>query len=95
MNTLDKIDEIGKAILSLLKYKNTLYGDAWKAENSVFSKGSCTDSIRVRLDDKLSRIRNNKEDMCRTNDVVDIIGYLILLLIAQDTKKEEIEALMD
>ena len=37
--------------------------------------------VRARIDDKIARIRNGSE--LRKNDVVDLIGYLVLLSIQQ------------
>jgi len=38
-------------------------------------------SIYVRIDDKLNRVINSDE--LRKNDVVDIAGYLVLLMVSK------------
>ena len=59
--------------------KNIAYGDAALTPVRVFSRTDSSEQIRVRIDDKLSRIRsgNNDEDT-----VLDLMGYLVLLRIA-------------
>ena len=61
---------------SLLEYKNEKYGNAVLEPVNIFS-GKC--KAGTRLDDKLSRIKNNKELL--KNDVSDLIGYLMLTCV--------------
>ena len=75
-----KIVEVCENVAALLIEKNRKYGDSALCPMNVFSKDSASDSIRVRLDDKLSRVKNSDE--LRENDVLDIIGYMILLTIS-------------
>ena len=70
------------AIKELLLEKNRKYGDSALSPVRVFSKSDPLEQIRVRLDDKLSRLRNQQDD--EDEDVVnDLIGYLVLLKVAQ------------
>ena len=62
-----------------LKEKNLKYGNAALEPINVFCCDSAEGSICTRIDDKISRIKNSDE--LRKNDVVDLTGYLILLLI--------------
>jgi hypothetical protein len=72
--TLDEIKE-------MLLEKNRKYGDSALSPVRVFSKANNVEQIRVRLDDKLSRLRNQQED--EDEDVIDdLIGYLVLYKIA-------------
>jgi hypothetical protein len=72
------IDEIKELLLS----KNRKYGDSALNPVRVFSKSDPLEQIRVRLDDKLSRLRNQAED--EDEDVInDLIGNLVLYKIAQ------------
>ena len=80
--TQDKIDCICDNLASFLKEKNNLYGDSALKPKNIFYKGDGTNAILMRLDDKLSRIQNGSK--LRKNDVVDILGYGILLLIDQN-----------
>ena len=43
----------------------------------IFSKADPKEQIMVRLDDKLSRIKN-AESFPGDNDIEDMIGYLVL-----------------
>jgi hypothetical protein len=70
------------AIKVLLLEKNRKYGDSALSPVRVFSKSDPLEQIRVRLDDKLSRLRNQAAD--EDEDVIsDLIGYLVLYKIAQ------------
>ena len=46
----------------------------------IFSKADTDEQLKIRLDDKLSRIAN--ADELRKNDTVDLLGYLVLLCVA-------------
>ena len=94
-DTQDKIIEITGAMRDLLLYKNEKYGDSALHPKRIFHKGNAVSSILIRLDDKLSRVMENNDQLPRVNDVADIIGYCILLLIGMGAKKEDIEKLMD
>jgi len=75
-------DEIKEMLLD----KNRKYGDSALKPVRVFSKASSIEQLKVRLDDKLSRLRNAQDD--EDEDVVsDLIGYLILLKVAKLQQK--------
>lgn len=88
-----KIVEVCDSMKDLLLYKNQKYGDSALNPNNIFYKGDATNSIKIRLDDKIGRIKNCEET--RVNDVCDIIGYGILLLVSMEVSKHEIENLKD
>lgn len=70
------------AIKALLLEKNRKYGDSALNPVRVFSKSDPLEQIRVRLDDKLSRLRNQQDD--EDEDVIaDLIGYLVLYQVAR------------
>ena len=49
----------------------------------VFSKVEKDEQLKVRIDDKLSRLMRGNDSMEADEDIVkDLIGYLALLLIA-------------
>jgi hypothetical protein len=76
-----KIAATCDAIKELLLEKNRKYGDAALDPIRVFSKADPKEQLLVRLDDKLSRLRNMEPD--EDEDVItDLIGYLILYRIA-------------
>ncbi len=65
----------------LLLEKNRKYGDSALNPVRVFSQASPLEQIKVRLDDKLSRLRNEQED--EDEDVLtDLIGYIVLYKVA-------------
>ena len=96
--TQGKIREITDAMQDLLLYKNNKYGDSAINPIEIFTKhikaaDTKTAAILVRLDDKLSRVKN--ADTLRTNDICDLIGYLILLNVALGTTAEDIAKFKD
>jgi hypothetical protein len=94
-DTQRKINEITDAMKDLLLYKNMKYGDSAINPKKIFYKGDSTNSILIRLDDKLGRIMSNTEEKPRVNDVADIIGYCTLLLISMGVSKEDIAKFKD
>lgn len=73
-------------IRDMLLDKNTRYGDSALSPLRVFSKADATSQLLVRLDDKLSRIKNVQEDELE-DPILDLIGYLVLLRISQRRNK--------
>tara|TARA_R110000824_G_scaffold325400_2_gene512317 strand:+ start:865 stop:1128 length:264 start_codon:yes stop_codon:yes gene_type:complete len=81
--TQNKIRKTMKEVLDLLISKNKQYGDSAMNPTRIFAKGSAEDLIRVRIDDKLNRLLQGDKSIERDEDVIlDLIGYLVLLLIA-------------
>lgn len=74
------------AVAELLIAKNTAYGDSALTPMRVFSTADPAEQIRVRMDDKLSRIRNGTTD---EDAIGDLLGYLILYRIA--TRRTHLE----
>lgn len=69
-------------IKELLLEKNRRYGDSAINPVRIFSKSDPLEQIRVRMDDKLSRLRNAQSD--EDEDVIaDLTGYLILYQVAK------------
>ena len=93
--TQRKIREITDAMKDLLLYKNQKYGDSAINPKKIFYKGDSTNSILIRLDDKLGRVISNTEEKPRVNDVCDIIGYCTLLLISMGVTSEDIAKFKD
>ena len=69
-------------IRDMLLDKNMRDGDSALTPIRVFSKADSVSQLLVRLDDKLSRIRNVQEDDLE-DPILDLLGYLVLLRIAQ------------
>ena len=93
--TQQKIHEILDAMKDLLLYKNQKYGDSAINPKKIFYKGDSTNSILIRLDDKLGRVMSNTEEKPRINDVCDIIGYCTLLLISMGVTAFDIAQFKD
>jgi len=67
------------SIKALLLRKNAAYGNSALDPVRIFSKASTDEQLRVRLDDKLSRLARGSAS---GEDVeLDIIGYLILMRV--------------
>lgn len=88
-NTEQLIEEICESMKNLLLEKNRNYGDSATNPSNVFSSGSAKDSICARIDDKLMRIQNKGINDKTEDTVSDLIGYLILLKVAQYKEKNE------
>lgn len=78
----------GEAILSeclglarFLIAKNKAYGDSALKPLRIFSKAGPTEQIRDRIDDKLSRLSHG--ELAGEDAVLDLLGYLILLRLAE------------
>lgn len=78
----DQVRSITGGIADLLIEKNRKYGNAALDPERIFSGASSTEAIRVRIDDKLSRIKTSDPDD-QEDSITDLIGYCILLLIAE------------
>ena len=77
-----------EAIEITLAQKNIQYGNSALKPLRIFSKAPAGEQIRVRIDDKLSRIANQSPE--DTEDSVgDLIGYLILLRIQKRLQRLE------
>jgi ribonuclease HI len=71
------LEDVGK----LLREKNAAYGDSALSPVRIFSQANPADGLRVRIDDKLSRVAKGAagdEDVLR-----DLVGYLALLWVAE------------
>ena len=72
------------SIAHMLIDKNISYGNSALEPIRIFSKADSTEQIRVRIDDKLNRIQNDQA-FPGDNDIDDLIGYLILLKISNQS----------
>lgn len=77
-----KITTVCTALTYFLVAKNKRYGNSALEPQRVFSRADADEQIKVRMDDKLSRVKNSDE--LRKNDVVDLLGYLVLICVAND-----------
>jgi hypothetical protein len=68
-------------VAEMLIKKNISYGDSALNPMRLFAKSDSVEQLKVRIDDKLNRI-SNAQGFAGDNDIDDLIGYLILLKIA-------------
>ena len=72
-------------LAELLIEKNRKYGDAARNPKRIFSQADPLEQLKVRMDDKLSRIANQQGD--EDEDVYkDLTGYLILYEVTKRSK---------
>jgi len=72
----------------ILLAKNAAYGNSALQPVRIFSKAGAIEQIRVRIDDKLSRMARGQaagEDVS-----LDLIGYLVLLRIAERAEEPNV-----
>jgi hypothetical protein len=84
MTDAELIEAECDALKAMLLEKNKAYGSSALSPVRIFSKADTVEQIRVRIDDKLSRLMRGSaagEDV-----VLDLIGYLVLLRIATKEK---------
>jgi hypothetical protein len=79
--TQQAISEVMKDIEEMLLSKNRSYGDSALDPVRIFSKSDELEGIRVRIDDKLSRVALGT-GYPGEDTIDDLIGYLVLLKIA-------------
>ena len=86
LDTLSEVKYLLRELQDLLEEKNKAYGDSALNPIRLFSKVGAAEALRVRIDDKLSRIKNKGITNDTEDSLMDLIGYLVLLKIA--VKKE-------
>lgn len=72
-------------VARFLMHKNKAYGDSALKPMRVFSKASPIEQLRVRMDDKISRL--SRGESAGEDAELDLLGYLVLLLVARAEKK--------
>lgn len=82
MTTAGAIIEECNAIKGMLLEKNRKYGDSALNPVRVFSRADRVEQLRVRIDDKISRIATSGDRTPDEDTVLDLLGYLVLYRIA-------------
>lgn len=82
-STADDIRRECEDIADLLVEKNRAYGDSALDPVRIFSRADPCEQLRVRIDDKLSRLQRASAAALGEDTVRDLIGYLVLLRIAE------------
>tara|TARA_Y100000114_G_scaffold140867_1_gene146156 strand:- start:6281 stop:6646 length:366 start_codon:yes stop_codon:yes gene_type:complete len=91
MNTKNQIKKRCKDLEELLLMKNAKYGNSALEPLNVFSKANAVNGIKMRIDDKLKRIKNAGLVDATEDTLQDLAGYLILLMIAKDNESHDIQ----
>lgn len=79
-----------EAIEELLIEKNISYGDSALSPIRLFSRAGPIEQIKVRIDDKLTRLARGVGELGE-DTILDLIGYLILFRIARQRERLESE----
>ncbi|MCM1260644.1 MAG: hypothetical protein NC222_06805 [Staphylococcus sp.] len=77
-----KLNKVLNEIKELLLKKNESYGNSALEPIHCFYKGTAKEAIKVRIDDKLSRLMKGKE-YGQDDTILDLLGYLIIYKIAE------------
>ncbi len=81
MSIAELIQEECDALCDMLLEKNRAYGNSALDPVRVFSKADPIEQLKVRIDDKLSRLARGS---AAGEDVeLDLMGYLVLLRVAR------------
>ena len=71
--------------------KNSKYGNSALEPLNVFSPANAVAGIKMRIDDKLKRIKNAGLVDATEDTLQDLAGYLILLMIARDNASNDFQ----
>jgi len=87
MNFEQKVDKVLKDHKEILMAKNKAYGNSALEPVRIFSKVDAVEQLKVRIDDKLSRLAKGT-DFADEDTITDLLGYLILLKVAEGVAQE-------
>ena len=79
MTIPELIDTECESIKQMLISKNQQYGNSFADPVRIFSKATPEEGLRIRIDDKLSRIARGQD--AGEDTILDLVGYLILLRV--------------
>lgn len=82
-----KVVKVLGATSAMLFKKNKAYGNSALDPIRVFSQADPVEQLKVRIDDKLSRLKRG-EEFENEDTILDLIGYLVLLKIAMNEREE-------
>lgn len=84
-----EIEYVCDELKSMLLGKNRKYGNAAIEPLRIFSRADAEEQLNVRIDDKLSRIKNRQFD--EDEDVErDLIGYLVLKKVRRNLDNQHL-----
>ena len=91
MNFHQEVYQVLSEITEMLIAKNQKYGNSAIEPLGIFSDLSPEEGLKVRIDDKLKRIKNGSLDKDDEDVINDLIGYLLLLKILQKDQKDRLK----
>ena len=91
MTSAEKITAVADGVRDLLLRKNKAYGDSALKPANIFARGSAVENLCSRIDDKLMRIKNLGITDKTEDTIQDLIGYLILLKIAIEDERNNLQ----
>lgn len=75
-------------VAATLAEKGAAYGDSATRPLRIFSRAPADEQLRVRIDDKLSRIARGAPGIADGEDtLLDLVGYLALLATARRSRR--------
>lgn len=83
---VDDLKSVLAQVQKLLLQKNASYGDSALEPIRILSRADAQEGIKVRIDDKLSRLARGHGD--QEDTILDLLGYLVMLRIAQRRAKQ-------
>lgn len=92
MNFQDQVYQVLSEITEMLIAKNQKYGNSAIEPLGIFSDLSPEEGLKVRIDDKLKRIKNGSLKNDDEDVINDLIGYLVILKILQKEEKAKYSA---
>ncbi|MDQ3023232.1 MAG: hypothetical protein M3R04_02425 [bacterium] len=85
-DTVDRAVHFLARVADTLREKNKAYGDSASNPVRIFSKADAAEGIRIRLDDKISRLARGSEFLEQEDVLLDMAGYIALLYAVTDGK---------
>ncbi len=85
-DAVDSACQFLENVAQTLREKNKAYGDSAANPVRIFSKAHATEAIKVRIDDKLSRIARGSKFLETEDVILDLVGYLALLVAVERGK---------
>ena len=85
------LSQILQEIGTMLESKNQKYGNSALEPLAVFSQLSAREGLLVRIDDKLKRIKNGSLEKDDEDVVNDLIGYLVLLKMLDNSQRKPMQ----
>lgn len=82
MQFKEEVEKVLNEVKQMLLEKNASYGNSALEPSRIFSKADTIEQLKIRIDDKLTRIQKGK--YLREDDLKDILGYMVLLRIKQN-----------